>query len=99
MAERPEILKHKVFEKIFEVTALMNMDDKTRSKISRNMTTERDRINQDRYAREVALAEGRAEGRAEGEMSKANEIAAKLLATGMTKTEVAAIVGLDETEF
>ena len=39
LAERPEILKHKVFEKIFEVTALMNMDDKTRSKVSIRRST------------------------------------------------------------
>ena len=30
------------------------------------MTTERDRRNQDRYAREIAIAEGLAEGRAKG---------------------------------
>lgn len=66
LAERPDILRHKVFEKIFEVTAMLNMDDETRSKVSHNMTTERDRRNQDRYAREIAIAEGLAEGRAKG---------------------------------
>lgn len=43
-------------------------------------------------------SEGRAEGRAEGELIKAKEIAAKLLATGLSKSEVAEIVGLDESE-
>ena len=43
-------------------------------------------------------AEGRAEGRAEGERAKACEIAAKLMAAGMSKEEVAEIVGIGEEE-
>jgi predicted transposase/invertase (TIGR01784 family) len=138
LAERPDILRHKVFEKIFEVTELLNMDDVTRFKILGNMTTERDLRNQMRYAIETATAEGlakgmaqgleqglaegrakgeaegrakgeaegwakgeaegRAEGRAEGERAKACEIAAKLMAAGMSKEEVAEIVGIGEEE-
>ena len=122
LAERPDILRHKVFEKIFEVTELLNMDDVTRFKILGNMTTERDLRNQMRYAIETATAEGlakgmaqgleqglaegrakgeaegRAEGRAEGERAKACEIAAKLMAAGMAKEEVADIVGIGEEE-
>ena len=122
LAERPDILRHKVFEKIFEVTELLNMDDVTRFKILGNMTTERDLRNQMRYAIETATAEGlakgmaqgleqglaegrakgeaegRAEGRAEGERAKACEIAAKLMAAGMAKEEVAEIVGIGEEE-
>lgn len=45
--------------------------------------------------RAEGLAEGLAEGRAEGEISKAKEIAAKLMAEGMSKEIVAKIVGLD----
>ena len=37
-------------------------------------------------------------GKAQGELLKAKEIAAKLLATGLSKSEVAEIVGLDESE-
>ena len=44
-------------------------------------------------------AEGLVEGRAEGEILKAKEIAAKLIATGLSRKEVAALVGLDEAEF
>ena len=142
LAERPDILRHKVFEKIFEVTELLNMDNVTRYKILGNMTTERDLRNQMRYAIETATAEGlakgmaqgleqglaegrvkgeeegrikgqaegraegraegqaegRAEGRAEGERAKACEIAAKLMAAGMSKEEVAEIVGIGEEE-
>ena len=46
----------------------------------------------------IGHAEGKSEGRAEGELIKAKEIAAKLLATGLSKSEVAEIVGLDESE-
>ena len=138
LAERPDILRHKVFEKIFEVTELLNMDNVTRYKILGNMTTERDLRNQMRYAIETAtaeglakgmeqglakgmeqgiaegrakgeaegraegrvkgLAEGRAEGRAEGERAKACEIAAKLMAAGMSKEEAAEFVGIEEGE-
>ena len=104
LAERPDILRHKVFEKIFEVTELLNMDNVTRYKILGNMTTERDLRNQMRYAIETATAEGRAkgeaegraEGRAEGERAKACEIAAKLIAAGMSKAEAAEFVGIEE---
>jgi predicted transposase/invertase (TIGR01784 family) len=134
LAERPDILRHKVFEKIFEVTELLNMDNVTRYKILGNMTTERDLRNQMRYAIETATAEGlakgmeqglakgmeqglakgmeqgiaegrakgeaegRAEGRAEGERDKACEIAAKLMAAGMSKEEAAEFVGIEEGE-
>lgn len=37
-------------------------------------------------------------GKAQGELLKAKEIAVKLLATGISKSEVAEIVGLDESE-
>lgn len=41
---------------------------------------------------------GISEGKAQGELLKAKEIAVKLLATGLSKSEVAEIVGLDESE-
>ena len=102
LAERPDILRHKVFEKIFEVTALLNMDNETRSKISHNMTTERDRRNQDRYAREIAIAEGLAEGRAEGQLigerTKAQEIARNMLEAGIEIAQICRFTGLDVEE-
>ena len=39
-----------------------------------------------------------AEGRAEGERAKACEIAAKLMAAGMSKEEAAEFVGIEEGE-
>ena len=64
--ERPDILKHSVFGKIFEVSELLNMDNVTRSKVLDKMTTERDLRNQMRYFKETTLAEGMAQGIAEG---------------------------------
>ena len=82
LEERPKILSHQIFTKIFEVSELYNMDEYTRDKVLNKMTTERDLRNQMAYARQEAikegikegiaeglakgLAEGRAEGRAEG---------------------------------
>ena len=58
LENRPEVLDHHVFTKIFDVTELYNMDQDTRDKVLDNMTTERDLKNQMIYARE----EGREEG-------------------------------------
>ena len=66
LKERPEVLGHKVFKRIFEVSELLEMDEETRDKVIHSMTTERDLRNQMAYARKVAIEEGHAEGHAEG---------------------------------
>ena len=66
LEERPEVLSHQVFTKIFEVSELYNMDKDTRNKVLYNMTTERDLRNQMAYARKEAIEEGHAEGLAQG---------------------------------
>lgn len=61
-----------MFDTIFRISALLEMDEETRDKILENMTTERDLKNQFDYARKeghaIGMEEGRAEGRAEGRM-------------------------------
>jgi predicted transposase/invertase (TIGR01784 family) len=94
LAERPEILEHNVFRKIFEVSELVNMDEVTRSKIIEKMITERDLRNQMEYARQEAIAEGHAEGRAEG----LAEATRKMLESGMTTESVAKILQMPEEE-
>ena len=64
--ERPKVLTHDIFSKIFEVSELYNMDQETRDKVIHKMTTERDLRNQMAYARQEAIEEGIAEGLAEG---------------------------------
>ncbi|MBQ9167447.1 MAG: hypothetical protein IJX67_03425 [Oscillospiraceae bacterium] len=49
-------------------------------------------------AKAEVRAEGLAEGHAEGEAAKAREIAARLMAKGMTKAEAAELVGLSEAD-
>ena len=44
------------------------------------------------------LEKGREEGREEGQFTKAVEVAAKLMATGMSKAEAASLVGLSEED-
>ena len=48
--------------------------------------------------REIGRAEGLETGRAEGELAKAREVAAKLLEKGFSRAEIAAIVGIEESE-
>ena len=48
--------------------------------------------------REEGREEGLETGRAEGELAKAREVAAKLLEKGLSRSEIAAIVGIEESE-
>lgn len=100
LTERPEILEHDVFRKIFEVSELINMDEVTRSKVIEKMTTERDLRNQMEYARQEAIAEGHAEGHAkglaEGHAEGLAEAARKMVASGMTHEVVADILQIPE---
>lgn len=68
LKDRPQVLDHQIFEKIFEVSELYNMDQDLREKVIHKMTTERDLRNQMAYAREEAIREGLAEGLAQGKV-------------------------------
>lgn len=92
--ERPEVLSHRIFAKIFEVSELYNMDYDTRDKVLNKMTTERDLRNQMEYARQQAIAEGIAEGRAEGRA----ETIRQLLASGMSLDVISDALNLSEEE-
>lgn len=112
LAERPDVLEHNVFRKIFEVSELINMDEVTRSKVIEKMITERDLRNQMEYALNEAIAEGRAkghaighaegraegraEGHAEGLAEGLAEAARRMLAAGMTVESVAEILQIPE---
>ena len=86
LQDRPEVLTHDVFDKIFSITEILNMDEDTRSKIGKNMTTERDFRNQLAYARK----EGREEER--------RVSAAKFKALGVDIAIISQATGLSEEE-
>ena len=87
LTERPTVLAHNVFKKIFDVSELLQMDEETRINILSNMTTERDLRNQMEYARRTAIAEGRAEG--------LESVARRMLAMGMDVQQISAATLLD----
>ena len=86
LQERPNALKHGVFDTIFEMGELLEMDEVTRDKILENMTTERDLKNQFEYVKK----EGRAEGRA--------ETVRKMLAAGIPAEKIAAALSITVDE-
>ena len=88
--EQPKVLTHQIFNKIFEVSELYNMDQDTRDKVIHKMTTERDLRNQMAYA----IREGRAEGELEGRKA----VARKLLEMGMSLMQVSEATGLSAEE-
>lgn len=108
--ERPEVLDHQIFKRIFEVTELYNMDQVTRNKVLGKMTTERDLRNQMAYARKEAieeglaegrakgLAEGLAEGRAEGRAEERADNIRKMLAAGIPAATIADALGMTAEE-
>ena len=96
--ERPGVLDHQIFRRIFEVSELYNMDKNTRDKVLNKMTTERDLRNQMAYARQEAinegLAEGRAKGLAEGRAEGRAETIRKMLAAGISEKTIADALGI-----
>ena len=114
LKKRPDVLTHSVFDKIFGISELLEMDNDTRDKILSKMTTERDLRNQFAYARkeglamgleegrvvgrEEGLAEGRAEGRAEGKAEVKTEVAMRMLKAGMSIEQIAEFTQLSLEE-
>ena len=78
------------------------MDERTRSNVIENMTTERDLRNQMDYAKKEGIqegrAEGRTEGRAEGRAEGINLVIRQMIAKGMTVQQVADIVDMTAEE-
>ena len=95
---RPNALNHGVFDTIFELSELLEMDEYTRDKIIDNMTTERDLINQFAYARKEGLAEGKAEGKAEGRAEGRAEVARQLIALGVDIETISKATGFSLEE-
>lgn len=106
LGERPEVLTHQIFSKIFEVSELYNMDKVTRDKVLHKMTTERDLRNQMAWARKEAIeeglaegrAEGRVEGRVEGRAEGRAETIRKMLVAGIPAAMIADALGITVEE-
>lgn len=109
MTECPSQILGTEVEDLFTQSELARMTLEQRLKIEESIMTENDirnsiaeQLEEGRAAniaegKAAGLAEGRAEGRAEGELAKAREVAAKLLEKGLSRAEIAAIVGIEES--
>ena len=73
------------------------MDEDTRNKIRKNMTTERDFKNQLAYARKEGREEGRQEGREEGRQEGLMQAARNMKAQGLPVDMIAKVTGLPES--
>ena len=103
---RPKKLEDKNLDKLFEVSMFANMETEAQSRYLDEMMWEIDQRAVRKYAREKAIAEGRAEGlaegraeglsqgRAEGRAEGAADIAKNMLAMGMEPEIIAQATGL-----
>ena len=97
LKSRPKVFDGKEFDRLFEISKFANF---TAEEFDSYKNAEKmiwDYYNTIDTAVEEGERRGLEKGRAEGERSKANEIAAKLIANGMSKEEAAEIVGLSES--
>ena len=85
LIERPSVMTG-TFERLFQVAEVEALPQKEKENYIKDMTTERDIINQREYARK--------EGRAESQ----REIARKLVALGLDTATIAKVTGLNEEE-
>ena len=101
---QPKELQEKIFTRLFKACDIPRFSKKKRIQYEKDMYDERRFYGEIETAkmigrtegREEGRAEGRAEGRTEGEVAKAVEIARKLVANGMSKSEAAEFVGIPE---
>ena len=110
LAERPAVMKAAIFERLFQVAEVEALPQKDKENYIKDMTTERDIINQREFARKEGLAQGIAqgleqgkakglvEGEAKGKAESQREIAKNLAALGMDPATIAKATGLSEEE-
>ena len=114
LAERPSVMKAAIFERLFQVAEVEALPQKEKENYIKDMTTERDIINQREFARKEGriegIAEGKIEGKAEGlvegeakglakgKAESQREIAKNFLALGIDPATIAKATGLSEEE-
>lgn len=93
-AMKPDTQNDSYFDELLAAAEYSNMTKAEREAYNRRLKIQRDNYAADKYARETAIAEGRAEG----ESAKARDIAKNLLSMGMSSKQVADATGLTEEE-
>lgn len=90
LEERPQALRERVFERLFEAAKIAAYTKEERDQYENDMMTENDYRNTIDYARD----EGREAGLAEGETKGKAEVAKKMLAAGMPAEQITEFTGL-----
>lgn len=114
LQEPPKGFTDKLLDRLYRATELASMPIDTREFYDHNMRTELDIIAEREYARQVAIADGRAEGkaqglaegrsqglaegRAEGLAEGKAEVAKRLLEKGVAMEIIVASTGLSEEQ-
>ena len=90
LEERPQALRERVFERLFEAAKIAAYTKEERNQYENDMMTENDYRNTIDYARD----EGREAGLAEGQAKGKAEVARKMLAAGMPAEQISEFTGL-----
>ena len=88
LEERPQALRERVFERLFEAAKIAAYTKEERNQYENDMMTENDYRNTIDYARDEGRQEGLAEGEAKGKAEGKAEVARKMLAAGMSAEQV-----------
>jgi hypothetical protein len=96
MSEIPKEFSDPLFTRLFMLAEIDNFTAEERKQYLKSLDDMGDYLNTINTAVEEAEIRGRAMGREEGEVAKAVEIARKLVANGMSKSEAAEFVGIPE---
>lgn len=91
---RPEKMKDKNLDKLFEVSMFANMETEAQSRYLDEMMWEIDQSAMRKYALKKGLAEGRAEGLAEGRAEEKTDIAKAMKEKGIELSVIADVTGL-----
>ena len=94
LEERPQALRERVFERLFEAAKIAAYTKEERDQYENDMMTENDYRNTIDYARDEGRQEGREAGLAEGETKGKAEVARKMLAAGMPAEQITEFTGL-----
>ena len=90
LLERPAALIDRIFLRFFEAAEVISLTKDEKKQYVNNMINERDTYNQIAYAREIGMEEGMAQGR--------NDIAIKMVESGLPIDVIMRCTGLDKAK-